>query len=1306
MSQIKQRPIRRKRELCPGIYIKGEVENIPITFTADTGASATVLATKVYNRLAEDRRPVLKSSACLSGAGGCPLNELGKAEFNFKLDTLELRGEMVVADIEDECLVGVDILQNSQKGPADIILSKGLIILDKHKIRCSQIGLPDSVRKVSVAGEFTIPGLSEAVIDVFVKRTESDDDDDNASYIIEPTEHFTETYPLQMAATLVNLNTTTTQKVRLLNPFSSQVTIRQDTVIGKAEKIDDTTKLITIMERDTGSDNNNCVRKIQLNKGDTDILRKVDVSKSAEITVPEHLKQLFEVASKDRTPNEAAALARLLKKHENTFSKDEWDIGLTNLTEHSINTGDAVPIKQPPRRVPLAYATEEKRAIDDLLAKGVIRKSTSPWASPIVLVKKKSGAVRPCVDYRRLNELVKPDGFPMPRIQDCLDSVSGACLFSTFDLTSGYFQIPLREEDIPKSAFACKYGHYEMTRMPFGLNNSASTFQRTIELALQGLQWEICLIYIDDIIVFGSSFEEHISRVEQVLERIKAAGLKLKPEKCEMLQREVVFLGHVVSGEGVRPNPANIAKVMAWPAPKTVKQVKSFVALGSYFRRFIRNYAQIARPMVDLTKKGRKFFWSEACERSFNEIKAALISPEVMGYPKNEGGEFILDVDGCDTGIGAVLLQIQDGRERVIAYASRALNKAEANYCITEKELLAVRYFIEYFRQYLLGRRFKVRSDHQALVWLFKLREPRGKIARWIEILSQYDFSIEYRPGTKQGHCDALSRCENPKDCDCPFVDTCELLKCGPCKKCLRRAESMELMWKRKSEPMSGGCPDDENGKDASKRNEQTHQSPEGLHCSVKAVEIIDEQIPSTSCSINNRSPAEIEQMRIEQLQDVDIAMLLQAKEENIKPSSKDMVDKSATSRHYWIYWDILFVHNGVLMKSFKKKNGTGDFDQIIVPKQMRKDILYQMHNSLLSGHMGIKKTKEKILQRFYWFNLKEDVKMYIKQCDICAKNKRPVKTPKAPMGSLKTGEPWDILATDYIGPLPITPRGNRYILVLTDHFTKFVEVIAVPDQSAEVCASKILNEFIARWGCPLSIHSDQGRNYESKVFKELCRMLEIKKTRTSAKNPRCNGVCEKINATIIKMIKAYLCREQEEWDLNLGCIAGAYRATPNETTKLSPNLLTMGRETRLPAELIYGSLTTKGANVTSYGEYVDNMRAKMQYAHEVARKHIGKSANRSKEIYDVKLMVNSYSEGDAVWCLLENRKVGVSHKLEPVYDGPFMVKRKLSDIDFVLQMDKQGKEKVVHHNKLKPYEGSNTPRWIGKARNNINLKN
>ena len=357
------------------------------------------------------------------------------------------------------------------------------------------------------------------------------------------------------------------------------------------------------------------------------------------------------------------------------------------------------------------------------------------------------------------------------------------------------------------------------------------------------------------------------------------------------------------------------------------------------------------------------------------------------------------------------------------------------------------------------------------------------------------------------------------------------------------------------------------------------------------------------------------------------------------------------------------------------------------------------MHDALLSGHLGVRRTKERICQRYYWFNLKQDVKWYVRKCDVCAADKTPPKLPKAPMGHLKSGAPWDTLAIDYLGPLPRTPRGNRYILVLTDQFTKYVEVFAMPDQTAEDCALKIMNEFIARWGTPLKIHSDQGSTFESKVFRHLCDLLGVKKTRTSPRNPRGNGQTERFNRTLLKMIKAYLTDEQEDWDLYLGCLAGAYRATPSEATRLSPNMLSLGREVRLPADLIFGHASIDSRDgAPEYCEHVDILRDRMLHAHEIARKFLKSNAKRSKETYDINAVSHNYCEGDIVWCLQEARKVGVSPKLEKRYDGPFLVKKKLSAINFEIQLNKDGQSRLVHHNKLKRYEGDNPPKWAIRA--------
>ena len=669
--------VKATRKLPDGVYIRGSAQGYPLLFTTDTGASRTIISKRLFESMEKQDQPELKGTTKLVGASGAKIQEMGKGLFQLKLGPVKIKTEAIVADIEDDGLLGVDVLQNASGGPSDLMLSKGVLLINKQEVPIIQVGMRTTTRKVTAADHFVIPAQCESVIDVYVERQEYDDFLSETDYLIEPTENFKETYPLSMAATLVDINNACTCKVRVLNPFPNAMSIKQDSVLGHAMPIEGKPKILTQKENSTEAENFQRIRRIDLQTSGLQPQPTYEKARKteADIKLPDHLVDLHKRATAGLNQEESNKVAELLSRYQECFSKHEWDIGLTHLNEHEIKTGDSPPIKQPPRRVPLAFADKEKAAIEELKEKGVIRDSVSPWASPIVLVSKKDGTVRPCVDYSKVNSLVKPDGFPLPRVQDCLDAVAGSSLFSTFDLTSGYFQIPLKEEDIPKSAFVCKYGHFEMTRMPFGLNNSASTFQRTMEMALQGLQWVTCLIYIDDIIVFGKDFEEHLARVEEVLERIRSPGLKLKPTKCDLLQTEVVFLGHVVPGKGVSPSPVNIAKIVDWPRPKTPRQVKQLVAMGSYYRRYVKNFAAMVRPMVELTKKGKRFLWSQECEAAFTDLKKALVSSDIMGYPLDNAGSFVLDVDASDLGIGAVLHQIQQGQEIVIAYASRSFKQ-------------------------------------------------------------------------------------------------------------------------------------------------------------------------------------------------------------------------------------------------------------------------------------------------------------------------------------------------------------------------------------------------------------------------------------------------------------------------------------------------------------------------------------------------------------------------------------------------------------------------------------------------------
>ena len=429
---------------------------------------------------------------------------------------------------------------------------------------------------------------------------------------------------------------------------------------------------------------------------------------------------------------------------------------------------------------------------------------------------------------------------------------------------------------------------------------------------------------------------------------------------------------------------------------------------------------------------------------------------------------------------------------------------------------------------------------------------------------------------------------------------------------------------------------------------------------------------------------------------DPDLGPLLKWKRDDVRPCPTEVEKTSAATRHYWHLWESIRIEDGLLFKQFHKRDGLGDYIQFLVPCEMKEEVLKNMHNSVMSGHLGKNKTKEKLVQRFYWYEMKEDIRIWISQCDICAANKPPQKSSRAPLGKMPVGGPIDRLATDLIGPLPITPRNNRYILTVTDYFTKWVEVFPVPDQTAATCANLILNEVICRFGSPLSVHSDQGRCYESVIFQELCEILDIRKTRTSPRNPKCNGQVERFNRSLISMVKSYLRGEQTNWDTNLGCLAGAYRASPHETTGLTPNLLMLGREIRFPFELTKdGQEFAVKSDVKTWGAHALKVRERLQKAHHVARKHLEVRMKRRKDHYDVKSNLISYQKFDKVWYLNESRKEGNCQKLQPLYLGPCLILKRFNDINYQIQTDAKGTTKVINHDKLKPYKGGNIPKWM-----------
>ena len=391
----------------------------------------------------------------------------------------------------------------------------------------------------------------------------------------------------------------------------------------------------------------------------------------------------------DLTQSQKQKLENLIWEFRSLFVTEGGPTGRTSNVKHAIIT-NGLPVREPIRRIPHALQETVKLEVKKMLKDGVIRESNSPWSSPIVMIKKKDGSWRFCVDFRKVNSMTQKDAYPLPRIDEALEALTGSQFFTTLDLASGYWQVEMEEADRKKTAFSTREGHFEFNVMPFGLTNAPATFQRLMECVLAGLTYEQCLIYLDDIVVFSVTFDQHLERLKMVFHHLAEAGLKLKPSKCHFAKSEIRYLGHIVLRQGIQADPDKTSAMISFPVPSDIKELRQFLGLTNYYRRFIKGYSSIAEPLHKLTRKTEGGFkWNSECQNAFQHLKHLLVSPPILAYPQFQL-PFVVASDASGCAIGAVLSQEHEGEEKVIAYWSRQLSKAEQNYSTIEREALAV----------------------------------------------------------------------------------------------------------------------------------------------------------------------------------------------------------------------------------------------------------------------------------------------------------------------------------------------------------------------------------------------------------------------------------------------------------------------------------------------------------------------------------------------------------------------------------------------------------------------------------------
>ena len=901
-----------------------------------------------------------------------------------------------------------------------------------------------------------------------------------------------------------------------------------------------------------------------------------------------------------------------------------------------------------------------------MLKGDIIEPSTSKWAAPVVILKKKNGQFRFAVDYRKLNKVTVPMSFPLPHMESVFDAI-GECqaqYFSSLDLKSGFWQVPLSESSKHKSAFVTQTGIYQFKRMPFGLMNSPITFQAMMSHVLRGLNWKFVLVYVDDILIFSRNFEDHLSHLSQVFERLHHAKLKLHPDKCKFAVKDIKFLGHIISREGVKVDPSKTKSVSEFPTPKNVKQVRSFLGMANYYRRFIKDHSKIISPLNALCRKGTTFKWSTQCQHAFDTMKKALISAPVLAYP-NMAKPFILTCDASDTAIGYVLGQLDEqNREYAVAYGNKSLSKEQRKWNVSEKECYAILKGIEAYRPYLANSHFTVVTDHSALCWLKSSRHT-GKLERWALSLQPLNFDIVHREGKSNGVADCLSRYPNPFSLN---KDTEEIIVSEK-KDSLPEISSLEN----------------------SHINDNEHEIHNNDGWTTQVVIYYEgedvEGVPSISAIDNEEvlPNALNDKVSLSQLQKqcADFAGIFKYLETETLPDDRKERDKIVSESKYYSIAD------GILHHRYQRRCKKADdklkyIIQIALPSALRHDALKSYHDSLASGgHLGVEKVMASLIEKYWWPHMHQDIIDYVKSCDRCQRAKRDFNPNKPPLTKMPQVGRFDRWHIDVLGPLTKTAEGFEYILVIVDAFTRWTEAFPLKTQSAKEIATVLYNEVVARYGSPRVLLSDRGQAFMSKLIKAMCEIFQITQHHTSSYHPNTNGTVERQNSTIAQTLRMYCDNKQTNWPSLLPSIMMAFRRAPSAATGYSPFYMMFGKEMKIPFDI---ALEPKDSLPQETADYLKQFMSNLKVAHQIAQENEALSKEKDKVRHDKNAKIPKFGIGDLVLLRVHKVQKGLSKKLTDKSEGPYRIVEIGPNFTYLIRRDNKGPKSLVNATNLKLY--------------------
>lgn len=992
-------------------------------------------------------------------------------------------------------------------------------------------------------------------------------------------------------------------------------------------------------------------------------LRNYNIYKTNKIHTKERdrlrvLLETLDIGGKDKKAEKS--LIEIFTEYQDIFHLPGEKLSVNNFYTQEIQTTDSVPVYIKNYRLPQTQVDEINKQVDQLLTDNIIEHSVSPYNAPLLVVPKKSTDSekkwRLVVDYRKLNDKIVNDKFPLTRIEDVLDKLGRARYFSTLDMSSSFHQIALNENSRPLTSFSTGNGHYQFKRLPFGLKISSNSFQRMLTIALSGLDAE-AFLYVDDIIVFGCSLKHHNENLIKVFERLKSCNLKLNANKCSFLKAEVVYLGHLITDKGIKTDPAKNDAIRNYPVPTTTDEVRRFVAFCNYYRRFIPKFADIAKNLNSLFKKNTQFEWNEKCQHSFNTLREKLIKPPILQYPNFEK-PFVLTTDASNYALGAVLSQGEIGSDLPISYASKSLAKHDLKKPIIEKELLAIHWGINFFRPYLYGRKFIVVTDHRPLVSLFSHKNPSSKMTRIRLDLCDYDFEIVYKKGRINTNADALSRIMLNSDILKAMIPTREetdeqILAItrsmnkthdtnNEKKYSTERTPNKLFIWEGTS------LSDVTNMK---KLKFVIHKDIKKLIIETKGNEVI------ARCSdnpINTKLILEKLTSKMRKLKTSELAL----------KNNDEIFTKVATEEFRTIFNKLQEEKNTCLRIILY------DEPKRIMCKDTQLKLITEYHNSTHGGHLGIRKTTLKLKQRYIWKNMGKMIKHFVLNCQQCRRNKQ-TKNTKEKLSLTETPKTsFEIVSIDTVGPMRLS-NYHRYILTIQCELTKYVIACPMETKDAKTVAKTLVEQVILKYGHFKTLKSDKGTEFTNQLMAEVCQLLDIRQIFSTPYHHETLGSIERNHRVLNEFLLNY-CKD-DQWDIWIPYFTFAYNTTPHVDTGYTPYELIFGKLPYLPNDI-----KSKEKKFYNIDNYIFELRERLKFSLQKAKYYLEKSK-------DNRIRRNAYTNplevkvGDLVIVKSMNRR-----KYQAPYHGPYKIIAR-EGVNSVIDLG--NKTKKYHNNMLKKWK-------------------